>query len=96
MGDAPESLERQIIKEHPNLDCDILKAGHHGSDTSSCEEFLKCVTPEVAILSVGKKNSYGHPSDKVLARFDRLGIKVRRTDVEGSITYRQNLLFSGN
>ena len=64
--------------------------------TSSCEEFLKCVTPEVAILSVGKKNSYGHPSDKVLARFDRLGIKVRRTDVEGSITYRQNLLFSGN
>lgn len=96
MGDAPEALERQIIKEHPDLDCDILKAGHHGSDTSSCEEFLKCVTPEVAILSVGKKNSYGHPSDKVLARFDRLGIKVRRTDVEGSITYRQNLLFSGN
>ena len=93
MGDAPEALERQIIKEHPELDCDILKAGHHGSDTSSCEDFLKCVTPEVAILSVGKKNSYGHPSNKVLARFDRLGIKVRRTDVEGSITYRQNLLF---
>ena len=94
MGDAPESLERQIIKENPDLDCDILKAGHHGSDTSSCEEFLKCVTPDVAILSVGKKNSYGHPSNKVLARFDRLGIKVRRTDVEGSITYRQNLIFS--
>lgn len=88
MGDCPEYIEKKIVRDNPNLDCDILKAGHHGSDTSSCEEFLKRVSPEVAIVSVGAKNQYGHPSPSVMARFEKLGVKVRRTDQEGTITYR--------
>lgn len=89
MGDAPEKVEREIIKKHPDIDCDVLKVGHHGSDTSTCEEFLEKVTPEDAIISVGKKNKYGHPADKIQLRLARYGARVRRTDLEGSITYRK-------
>ncbi len=89
MGDAPEKVEREIIKKHPDLDCDILKVGHHGSDTSTCEEFLEKVTPEEAIISVGKKNKYGHPADKIQLRLARHGTRIRRTDLEGTITYRK-------
>lgn len=86
-GDAPISIEKQIVKEHPNIPCDILKLGHHGSLTSSCEEFLKALSPEVAIISVGAKNHYGHPSEVVLSRLTSLSIPYRRTDKEGTITY---------
>jgi competence protein ComEC len=87
MGDAPNWVEKKVVEEHPELDCDILKAGHHGSDTSSSLLFLKAVTPEVAILSCGLNNSYGHPHISVLNRLKSLGIKIRRTDEEGTISY---------
>ena len=87
-GDATISIEKKIILDNPSLKADILKAGHHGSDTSSCEEFLKAVSPETVIISVGKKNSYGHPSKAVISRMEKLGIKIRRTDLEGTITYK--------
>lgn len=87
-GDATISIEKKIILDNPSLKADILKAGHHGSDTSSCEEFLKAISPETAIISVGKKNSYGHPSKAVISRMEKLGIKIRRTDLEGTITYK--------
>lgn len=87
-GDADISIEKKIIKDNPSLPVDILKAGHHGSKTSSSYEFLKAIDTEVAIISVGKKNKYGHPDKEVLERFKKLGIKVRRTDVEGTITYK--------
>ena len=88
-GDAPIEIENKIMEEFPNIPCDILKVGHHGSDTSTCAEFIEKVTPEEAIISVGKKNKYGHPSDSVQVRLDRYGVKIRRTDLEGSITYRK-------
>ena len=87
-GDAGQVTERKIIKDNPSLDCDILKVGHHGSETSSCIEFLKAVTPEVAVISVGRSNSHGHPKDAVLGRLRAVGAKIRRTDLEGTITYR--------
>ena len=87
-GDAGQVTERKIIKDNPSLDCDILKVGHHGSETSSCIEFLKAVTPEVAVISVGRVNSHGHPKDAVLGRLRAVGAKIRRTDLEGTITYR--------
>jgi competence protein ComEC len=93
-GDAPSLVEKRIVKDNPNLDCDVLKLGHHGSKTSSCLEFLQALTPEVAIISVGEKNTYGHPNDEVLERLDSLGIPYRRTDLEGSITFSSNILFS--
>ena len=61
----------------------------HGSDTSSSPDFLKTLHPEEAIISVGAKNRYGHPSKAVLSQLTRLGIKIRRTDIEGTITYRK-------
>ena len=87
-GDAGEVTEKRIIKDNPDLDCDILKVGHHGSETSSCMEFLKAVTPEVAIISAGRANSHGHPKAATLNRLKAVGAKIRRTDLEGTITYR--------
>lgn len=87
MGDCPKEVELNIIRDNPNLDCDILKAGHHGSKTSSCDEFLDKVTPNEAIISCGAKNKYGHPNKEVIERMNQRGIKIRRTDKEGTISY---------
>ena len=87
MGDAPIMVERNMINEYPDLDCDILKVGHHGSNTSSCKEFIKHVTPDTAIISAGKNNKYGHPHKSVLKILEEEGVTIRRTDIEGTITY---------
>ena len=92
MGDAPIKVERNIVNEYPNLDCDILKVGHHGSNTSTCKEFVKLVTPDVAIISAGKNNKYGHPHKSVLKILEEENVKIRRTDKEGTITY-SNYIF---
>lgn len=86
-GDAPISVESRILLDNPSLDCDILKVGHHGSKTSSSYAWLKTLSPEVAIVSVGKRNSYGHPDAEVIERLSKLGIKTRRTDEEGTISF---------
>lgn len=88
-GDAPIAIEEKIIARFPQLDVDILKVGHHGSDTSSSLAFLKTITPELGVISVGKKNRYGHPSATTLARFAELGIPLRRSDVEGTISFQK-------
>ena len=87
-GDAPYQIEKQIIRDHPELRCDILKLGHHGSNTSSCEEFLVTVKPSVAIISCGARNKYGHPTKEIIDRLNKLKIPYRRTDEEGSISYK--------
>ena len=87
MGDAPSSIERQIMKKY-SITCDILKVGHHGSKDSSCLEFLKYVKPEVAIISCGKHNKYKHPNDETIERLEQLKIPYRRTDFESTITYQ--------
>lgn len=68
----------------PRLRANILKVGHHGSDTSSSEEFLRAVMPEKALISVGP-NSFGHPTARVLNRLERVGAKILRLDEEGDI-----------
>ncbi len=87
-GDADTTIEKKIIKDHPNLKTDILKIGHHGSKTSSSYEFLKQLSPEMCVISVGRNNKYGHPDDEVLNRLKKLNLKYRRTDLEGTITYK--------
>jgi len=89
MGDAPIEVEKKILQDNPELDVDILKVGHHGSDTSSSYEFLKTVTPEDAIISVGR-NSFGHPTGEVLERLKKVGANIRRTDLEGTICYTES------
>lgn len=87
-GDASTIIENKIIKENPNLDVDVLKVGHHGSDSSTSDLFLQTIDPDEAIISVGK-NMYGHPTTKVLERLAKYGIRVRRTDFEGTISYTE-------
>lgn len=66
-------------------DIDVLKVGHHGSDTSSSQAFIDKIKPEIAIISVGEGNDYGHPSSFILERLKRAGATVFRTDLNGSI-----------
>ena len=87
MGDAPVEIEKNILKNYPELDCDVLKVGHHGSNTSTSEEFLEKVSPKEAIISCGVNNMYGHPNDEVIDRLENHNIKIRRTDLEGTIEY---------
>ncbi|MBO5870463.1 MAG: MBL fold metallo-hydrolase [Clostridia bacterium] len=83
-GDA-EIIEEETITA--NIDCDVLKVGHHGSYTSSGNTFLKKCTPDIAIISCGKGNDYGHPHDAALNRLDKAGVdKIYRTDVSGTVT----------
>ncbi len=86
-GDATSEVEKEILKDNPNLSCDVLKVGHHGSSTSTCEEWLDCLRPKEAIISCGANNKYGHPNEDVVERLERRGVKIRRTDLEGTITY---------
>jgi len=87
-GDLPQKFEKVLIQRYGDeLKSDILLAGHHGSKTSSSEEFLKVVNPEHFVISVGEDNSYGHPNKEVLDRAERLGFKILRTDLLGSISF---------
>lgn len=92
MGDAPMKVEKNIIKEYPDLKCDILKLGHHGSNTSTCDEFIKFTTPELAIISCGLNNKFNHPNKEVLDVLNNNHIPYRRTDYEGSIAF-SNYIF---
>jgi len=89
MGDAPTDIEQKIIKDNPELSVDVLRIGHHGSKTSSCEEFLSTVNPSLAIISVGK-NNYGHPSKEVINRLNDLSLVYFRTDEQGNIIVTRN------
>lgn len=85
MGDAEELSEEEIINNGLYIDVDVLKLGHHGSSTSSSEKFLNITTPQYAIISVGKGNTYHHPIKSVMQRLEKFGIKVYRTDESGTI-----------
>lgn len=84
-GDIEAKAERQIILSGADLDADILKVAHHGSKTSTTEEFLYEVSPQVAVIQVGAKNRYGHPTQVVLSRLEKFGIKYYRNDIDGDI-----------
>ena len=84
-GDAERDEELEIIENGSNLDCDVLKAGHHGSSTSSCKDFLDAVTPEICVISCGADNDYGHPHEKAVNRILKHTDEIYRTDICGSI-----------
>ncbi len=88
MGDAGFAVENMILEKYPDLECDVLKVGHHGSNTSSSYDFLKEIKPKEAVISVGENNFYQHPHKDVLENLMELEITIRRTDLEGSIVYR--------
>ena len=87
-GDASEKVEEAVVKDNPHLQFSILKAGHHGSRTSSGEALLTLVQPRLAFISCGKHNHYGHPSPETLARLKATGAIIFRTDQDGQIRLR--------
>lgn len=88
MGDAPIEVEKKLIIDYPNLKADVIKIGHHGSNTSSSYEFLKHVSPKKAVISCGYNNFYSHPHKEVISNLDKLNISYYRTDLEGSYFYK--------
>ena len=85
-GDVHSEVEIALVNEFgEKLKSDVLKAGHHGSRTSSIREFVEQVLPEIAVISAGKDNKYGHPHREVLDTFDNYDINVLRTDQMGDI-----------
>lgn len=90
MGDAEFEVEQELLSASIDLTADVLKVGHHGSSSSSSEEFLTAVSPEFAIIMCGQDNEYGHPHLITLRRLERLGINYFRVDQDGSIECLSN------
>ncbi len=89
-GDAEATAEMDMVKAGLDLSTNVIKIGHHGSNTSTCINFLEKVNPQYAIISVGKGNDYGHPSTNTMDRLKNKGIKVYRTDENGNIIATSN------
>jgi len=87
MGDAENLSENEITA---NVKADVIKIGHHGSSTSTSNEFLSKVSPDYAIISVGKNNDYGHPHEEIMNLLNKLNIKVYRTDLSGTIIIKSD------
>ncbi len=92
-GDAELKSENDMLDQYGSqaggmLDCDILKVGHHGSDTSSGKNFIRAVTPDHAIISCGENNKHGHPDQVIVDRYEDLKVPILRTDKLGSIVFR--------
>ncbi len=86
-GDAEFESENHLLQYAPVLESDVLKVGHHGSSTSSLPAFLQAVSPQWAVVSVGRWNNFGHPNPQVLARYDSFGIGLLRTDQNGAVVF---------
>lgn len=84
-GDMETGAEQDLMESGADVRATVLKAGHHGSDTSTSYQFLREVMPKYTVISVGEGNSYGHPSEEVLSRFRDAGTEVYRTDMQGHI-----------
>lgn len=85
-GDMNDVVEQRLLKYKDLPDIELLMVGHHGSSSSTSEELLLTVKPEVAVISVGRNNSYGHPTDQTLERLGAAGCEIYRTDWMGTIT----------
>lgn len=85
-GDAEKTVEKQLLNSDFDLNADVIKLGHHGSNTSSTEKYLKAVNPQYAIISCGADNSYGHPHDEVIDRLKNNNISFFVTAQTGDVT----------
>lgn len=111
-GDAGKKAEAYILSAGKTVDAEILKAGHHGSSTASTDAFLKAVSPNVIVMSLGAGNEYGHPHIETLTRFVKYTDHIYRTDLDGDVVVttdgsvysvvtrnehvKENMLISGN
>lgn len=86
MGDASSITEKDILNKYDLFHIDVLKVGHHGSKTSSSQDFIDTINPKYSIISVGKNNRYGHPNKEVLENLKHS--KLYRTDLDGSVMFK--------
>lgn len=86
-GDAEREAEQALLDSGANLSSTVLHVGHHGSDTSTTYPFLRAIMPKYGVISVGKNNSYGHPTEEVLSKLRDADVKVLRTDMQGDIIF---------
>ncbi|MCX6737944.1 MAG: MBL fold metallo-hydrolase [Candidatus Parcubacteria bacterium] len=84
-GDISTQVEKLLIEKNISIKADVLKVAHHGSKYSSSEDFIKTVDPDIAIISVGENNLYGHPSPDILARLEDFGINILQTSKQRNI-----------
>ena len=89
-GDADSEIEGQILRNYNLSHCDFLKAGHHGSKTSSSEKFIEAITPNITAISCGYQNRYGHPSKETLETLSKYNSNVYRTDLYGTLHFYFN------
>lgn len=91
-GDIEKLAENEILKTYTNkeIKANCLKVAHHGSKTSTSDDFLEVVEPKIALIGVGKDNKYKHPSDEIIQRLKKLKCKIYRTDKYGEIMLRTN------
>ncbi|MGB4659998.1 MAG: ComEC/Rec2 family competence protein, partial [Mobilitalea sp.] len=86
-GDAEREVEEEILNSGFDISSTVLQVGHHGGDTSTTYPFLREIMPKYAVISVGKGNTYGHPTDAVLSKLRDADVKVLRTDMQGDIIF---------
>jgi len=89
-GDIEKEAEKILLDNNADLKADILKVSHHGSKTSTTEEFLNATDPKIAVISVGKNNNFGHPAESVIERLQNKSVKILRTDIHGTILMKTN------
>jgi competence protein ComEC len=87
-GDAEKPVEKALVESGANLSADVLAVGHHGSANSSTADFLAEVSPQIAVISCGKGNDYGHPTDEALSRLGDYTDRIYRTDISGTIIFK--------
>ncbi|NLM20569.1 MAG: MBL fold metallo-hydrolase [Peptococcaceae bacterium] len=89
-GDAEEDAEADILAAGYNIRAEVLKVGHHGSSTSTSQKFLNKVKPAYAVIMAGQGNDYGHPHEEILNKLAKIGAKIFRTDINGTIIATSN------
>lgn len=88
MADVTSSVEAELVGlDGAKLDIDVLKVGHHGSRTSTSDAFVRAATPAAAVVSVGERNRYGHPTQDVLSTLERNNVQTFRTDEDGTVVF---------
>ena len=86
-GDADSEMEREVLTHYRLPRCIYLKAGHHGSKTASCDEFIGTIRPKIASISCGYKNKYGHPHQETLDTLKKYQVQTFRTDLNGDMVF---------
>jgi len=86
-GDCETTEEKDILSQGYDVSAKVLKAGHHGSSTSSGVDFLNKVMPRYAVISCGKGNKYNHPHKETIQKLEQMDVEYYRTDLSGNITF---------